>query len=184
MQIRSALGREPTIGRRVFIAANAVVVGDVVLEDDVSVWYNVVLRGDIHPVRIGARCNLQDGVVIHVERGIYSTVLGAEVSVGHAAVLHGCTIGRGSLVGIGALVLNNVKIGEHSIIAAGAVVREGSRVPPRSLLAGVPAVVKRQLSEDEVARVARTARNYLEYKSRYLAAGEGLAVPVTKEIRS
>jgi carbonic anhydrase/acetyltransferase-like protein (isoleucine patch superfamily) len=172
MLIRSVYGKTPRFGERVHVASNAVVVGDVTLADDVSVWYNVVLRGDIHQVSIGARSNLQDGVIVHVEHDLYPTIVGEDVTVGHGAILHGCTIGRGCLIGMGALILNNAEIGDESIVAAGAVVREGFKVPPRSLVVGVPAAVKRQLSDDEVSRAAQSAVNYLGYKSRYLADGE------------
>jgi len=167
----------PSIGRRVFLATSALVVGDVVLGDDVSVWHNVVIRGDIHWIRIGARSNLQDGVIVHVERGLYPTLLDEEVSVGHGAMLHGCTVGAGSLIGMGAMVLNDAVIGEGSLVAAGAVVREGFKVPPRSLVAGVPAVVKRPLTDAEVDRARRTATNYVEYKNTYLEQGLGRPLP-------
>ncbi len=178
MQIRSIDGRTPRFGRRVFGAESALVLGDVTLEDDVSLWYNVVVRGDIHWVRIGARSNLQDGVIVHVENGQWPTVLGEEVSVGHGAVLHGCTIGPRCLIGMGAIVLNGAEIGEGSIVAAGAVVREGFVAPPRSLVAGVPAVIKRPVSDEEYDRIAATARHYLEYKGRYLAGAAQPAEPL------
>lgn len=170
MVVQSFEGLVPRIGSGVFIAPGAMVVGDVRLGDDVSLWYNVVVRGDIHWIRIGDRCNLQDGVVVHVENGIYPTVLEEEVSIGHGAILHGCTIRRGTLVGMGAKVLNNADIGANSLVAAGAVVREGFTAPPRSLVAGVPAVVKRSLTDAEVARASQTAANYVSYKNRYLQA--------------
>ena len=159
------------------MAATAVVVGDVTVGDDVSLWYNVVVRGDIHWVRIGARSNLQDGVIVHVERGLYPTLLEEEVSVGHGAMLHGCTIGAGSLIGMGAVVLNQAVVGEGSLVAAGAVVREGFTAPPRSLIAGVPAVVKRPLTDQEADRARRTASNYIAYKNRYLEQGLGRVPP-------
>jgi carbonic anhydrase/acetyltransferase-like protein (isoleucine patch superfamily) len=149
-----------------------VVVGDVTLGDDVSVWYGTVLRGDIDWIKVGARSNLQDGVIVHVEHELYPTIVGEDVTVGHGAILHGCTIGRACMIGMGALILNNAEIGEESIVAAGAVVREGFKVPPRSLVAGVPAAIKRQLTDEEMARAAQGAVNYLEYKSRFLADGE------------
>ena len=168
-------GVAPRVGRRVFLAPSAVAIGDVTLEDDVSVWFNVVLRGDIHWIRIGARSNLQDGVVVHVENGRCPTELEPEVSVGHGAVLHGCAIGRGALVGMGATVLNDATIGERALVAAGSLVREGFVVPPGTLAAGVPATVRRDLTAEELDRLERTWRHYLEYKSRYLAAGIGIA---------
>jgi len=181
MPIRSIAGRTPRLGRRVFVAESALVLGDVVLEDDVSLWYNVVVRGDIHWVRIGARSNLQDGTIVHVENGEWPTVLGEEVSVGHGAVLHGCTVGNRCLVGMGAVVMNGAVVGEGSVVAAGAVVREGFEAPPGSLLAGVPAAVKREVQPEEFERVRRTARRYLEYKSRYLAGESMPADPLPLE---
>ncbi len=178
MLIRSIDGRTPRLGRRVFGAETALVLGEVTIEDDVSLWYNVVVRGDIHWVRIGARSNLQDGVIVHVENGQWPAVLGEEVSVGHGAILHGCTIAPRCLVGMGAVVMNGAEIGEGSIVAAGAVVREGFAAPPRSLLAGVPAVVKRAVNDEEYDRIVATARHYLEYKSRYLAGAVRPAEPV------
>lgn len=177
MTIQTIFGLTPSFGRRVFVAANAVVVGEVVVGDDVSLWYNVVVRGDIHWIRIGDRSNLQDGVIVHVERGLYPTLLEEEVSVGHGALLHGCTIGAGSLIGMGAVVLNQAVIGEGSLVAAGAVVREGFIAPPRSLVAGVPAVVKRQLTDEEADRARRTAFNYIDYKNTYLEQGLGRPLP-------
>jgi len=177
MRIRSIDGRTPQLGRRVFGAESALVLGDVTLEDDVSLWYNVVVRGDIHWVRIGARSNLQDGVIVHVENGQWPTVLGEEVSVGHGAILHGCTIGPRCLIGMGAVVMNGAEIGEGSIVAAGAIVREGFAAPPRSLVAGVPALVKRETTDEEYERIEATARHYLEYKSRYLAGAAQPAEP-------
>ncbi len=165
--------RRPTIGRRVFVAPSAAVIGDVTLGDDVSLWFNVVVRGDIHWIRIGERSNLQDGVIVHVENGQCPTLLEEEVSIGHRAILHGCTVRRGALVGMGATVLNDAEIGERALVAAGSVVREGFAVPPGTLAAGVPATVRRELTAEELERLDRTWRHYLEYKTRYLAAGIG-----------
>lgn len=144
-------------------------IGDVYLGDDVSIWHGVVVRGDIHWIRIGARSNLQDHAVVHVERGLYPTELGVDVSVGHGAVLHGCRVGDRVLIGMGATVLNNARIGAGAIVAAGAVVREGFEVPPGVLVAGVPATIKRALEPEEQERALQTARRYLCYKSRALA---------------
>jgi carbonic anhydrase/acetyltransferase-like protein (isoleucine patch superfamily) len=174
MLLREVGGRRPRFGKRVFVASNAVVVGDVTLEDDVSVWYNAVLRGDIHRIRVAARSNLQDGVIVHVEHDLFPTLIEADVTVGHGAILHGCTIGRGALIGLGALVLNGADVGAGAVVAAGAVVREGFKVPERTLVAGVPAVVKRELSDEELAASGEAVSNYLAYKSRFLADGEDL----------
>jgi len=163
MWTRTLDGARPRFGARVFVAANAVVVGDVAVGDDASIWYHVVVRGDIHWIRIGARTNLQDGVIVHVENGVYPTLLEDDVSVGHGAILHGCTIRRGALIG--------AEVGEGALVAAGAVVREGFSVPPRTLAAGIPATVRRDLTAVESERIARTASNYVDYKNRFLAAG-------------
>lgn len=168
MTIHTIHGRTPTLGERVLVAPGARVLGDVEIGDDASIWFNVVVRGDIHWIRIGARSNLQDGVVVHVEKDLCPTLLEPEVSVGHGAVLHGCTVRQGALIGAGAVVLNDAEVGAGALVAAGAVVREGFVVPAGMLAAGVPAVVKRPLSEDESSRVARTALNYVAYKNRYL----------------
>ena len=173
MLIQALGDKVPSFGRRVFLAPSSVVVGDVALGDDVSVWFNVVIRGDIHWIRVGHRSNLQDGAIVHVERGLYPTVLEDDVSVGHGALLHGCTVGAGSLIGMGAVVLNDAVVGEGSLVAAGAVIREGFRGSDRSLIAGVPAVVKRALTDDEYDRARQTARNYLAYKDRYLEQAIG-----------
>jgi carbonic anhydrase/acetyltransferase-like protein (isoleucine patch superfamily) len=168
MIVRAYGGKEPRFGARVFIAENAAIIGDVELADDVSIWYGVVLRGDIFHIRIGARSNVQDNCVFHVEAGSDAAILGEQVTVGHAAVVHGCTIDDGALVGIGARVLSGAHVGERALIGAGAVVREGMQVPPKTLVVGVPGQIKRELTNDELARLDRSWRNYVEYKDRYL----------------
>ena len=162
--------KEPRVGSNVFVAENAVLIGDVDLADDVSIWYGTVLRGDIHFIRVGARTNIQDNCVLHVEHGTGPVIIGEQVTVGHAAVVHGCTVERGALIGIGAKVLSHAKIGEHALVAAGAVVQEGMDVPPRTLVAGVPARVKRELKPEELMRMDRGWRVYVEYKNEYLKA--------------
>ncbi|HSP17864.1 MAG TPA: gamma carbonic anhydrase family protein [Thermoanaerobaculia bacterium] len=168
MIVRRFQGKEPRFGERVFLAESCAVIGDVELGDDSSIWYGAVLRGDIHYIRIGARSNVQDNSVLHVEHGTGPAVIGEEVTIGHSATVHGCTVGRGALIGIGAKVLSHAEIGEQALIGAGAVVQEGMKVPPRTLVVGVPARVKRELSKDELARLDRSWRNYVEYKNEYL----------------
>ena len=167
---RAFNAKEPRVGSNVFVAENAVLIGDVDLADDVSIWYGTVLRGDIHFIRVGARTNIQDNCVLHVEHGTGPVIIGEQVTVGHAAVVHGCTVERGALIGIGAKVLSHAKIGEHALVAAGAVVQEGMDVPPRTLVAGVPARVKRELKPEELMRMDRGWRVYVEYKNEYLKA--------------
>lgn len=168
MIIRSYQGKEPRFGRRVFVADNAALIGDVDLGDDASIWYGVVLRGDIHHIRIGARSNVQDNCVLHVEAGNEPAIVGEEVTIGHSAVVHGCTVERGALIGIGARILSGAVVREQALIGAGSVVTEGMQVPPRTLVLGVPGRVKRELTGDELARLDRSWRSYVAYKDQYL----------------
>lgn len=168
MIVRAYHGKEPRIGARAFVADNASLIGDVELGEDSSIWYGVVLRGDIHFIRIGARSNVQDNSVLHVEHGTGPAIVEDEVTIGHSAVVHGCTVRRGALIGIGAKVLSHAVIGEQALVGAGAVVQEGTNVPPRTLVVGVPARVKRDLTKDELARLERSWRNYVEIKDEYL----------------
>lgn len=150
------------------MAENAALIGDVELGDDVSIWYGTVIRGDVNFIRIGARTNIQDNSVIHVEHIDGPTIIAEEVTVGHAAVVHGCKVHRGALIGMGAHVLSHAVVGESALVAAGAVVPEGMIVPPRTLVAGVPAKVKRPLTDDELARLEGSWRHYVEIKEKYL----------------
>ena len=167
MIVREYEGKKPRLGARVFVAENATLIGDVQIADDASIWYGVVLRGDINFIRIGARANIQDNSVMHVEHET-PAIVGDEVTVGHSATVHGCTIGRGALIGIGATVLSHAKVGEFALIGAGALVPEGMEVPPRTLVLGVPGRVKRDLTPDELARLDRSWKNYVNYKDQYL----------------
>ena len=170
MGVRSFAGKSPRFGRRVFVASTAVVVGDVHLDDDASVWYGAVLRADVREIRIGARTNLQDNVVVHVDEPDFPALVAEDVTVGHAALLHGCRVERGALVGMHATVLNGAVVGEEAVVAAGALVPPGMVVPPRTLVAGVPARVRRKVGAEELDHVRRGVRSYLELKARYLAA--------------
>ncbi len=158
----------PRVASTAFIDDSAQVIGDVEIGEESGVWMNVVLRGDINHVRIGRRTNIQDGVVVHVMRGEYPVVIGDEVTVGHSAVLHGCTVRNRCLVGMGAILLNGVEIGEESIVAAGTLVVERTKVPPRSLVMGSPGTVRRSLSADEVASIRGYAERYVEYRLEYM----------------
>jgi len=172
--IRSYKGVRPTLGAGAFVDVSAQVIGDVDLGDDSSVWMNAVVRGDVNRIRIGPRANVQDNCVVHVTAR-HPTILGEEVTVAHSVTLHGCTIGRRCLIGIGALVLNGAVVGEESIVAAGALVPEGMEVPPRSMVMGVPAKVRRTVSEEERAGLETYAQNYLGYKETYRAETEETA---------
>lgn len=153
---------EPSIDDEAFVADGARIIGDVTLAAGSSVWYNAVLRGDSAGIRIGPQSNVQDNVSIHVDAG-HPVVLGTKVSVGHNAVVHGCTIGDGSLIGMGAVVLSGAVIGSGCLVAGGAVVLGGSVIPDGSLVAGVPAKVRRALSDDERAGLIRNADAYLAH---------------------
>jgi len=145
------------------------VIGDVVVGEQSSVWFNVVVRGDVFFIRIGDRTNVQDGTVIHVTNGTHATVLEDEVTVGHNVTLHGCHIERGCLIGMGSVVMDDVRVGAKSIIAAGALLSPGTKVPPRSLVIGVPAKIKRALTDEEVAGLDVYWKNYIEYTRAYKA---------------
>ncbi len=173
MLIRPFNGAAPKLGARVFIAETAAVIGDVEIGDDCSIWYGTVLRGDIYPIRIGARTNIQDNCTLHVTAGTWPVTLEEEVTLGHGVIAHGCLVKRGSLIGMGATLLDGVVIGEESIVAAGALVKEGTQVPPRSLIAGFPATVRRTLSPEDLAYLSEYHRHYLDYKERYLAEPRG-----------
>jgi carbonic anhydrase/acetyltransferase-like protein (isoleucine patch superfamily) len=159
-------GKKPQIGRDVFIAPTAVLIGDVVIGDNSSIWFNAVIRADYGPIRIGAGCNIQDNVTIHVSA---PTLIGDNVTVGHNAVLEGCTIGNGTVVGMNATVLKGVQVGREVMIAAGSVLPERQVVPDRVLVAGVPAVVKKELSGEALKWIGRAARNYQDLQARYRA---------------
>jgi carbonic anhydrase/acetyltransferase-like protein (isoleucine patch superfamily) len=160
----------PRVHPSAFVDESAQVIGDVELGEESSVWMNVVIRGDVNSIRIGDRTNIQDGTVIHVMRGTHATRLGHDVTVGHAAILHGCTIHDRVLIGMGAIVLNGAAIGEDSIVAAGTLVPEGKQFPPRSMLMGHPALLKRELSDAEVASIRGYAQRYVGYRKDYMPA--------------
>jgi len=151
----------------VYIDESAQVIGDVRIGAESSVWMNVVIRGDVNEIRIGSRTNIQDGTIVHVMRDTHPTRLGDDVTVGHAAVLHGCTIEDRCLIGMGAMLLNGAVIGADSIVAAGTLVTEGTVVAPRSLVMGRPGKVKRALTDEEVASIRDYAERYVGYKKDY-----------------
>jgi carbonic anhydrase/acetyltransferase-like protein (isoleucine patch superfamily) len=161
------LDRLPTLGARVLIAPGAAVIGEVRLGDDASVWYNAVVRGDLAPIHIGDRTNIQDGAVLHV--GDFSAcVIGAEVVVGHRAVLHGCRVEDGCLIGMQATILDDAVVGQGSIVAAGALVTSSTVIPPRSLVAGLPAKVIRELAPEDEQQARLLAAKYARLKENYL----------------
>jgi len=167
--IRSYKGISPVIAGSAFVEASAQIIGDVVIGAHSSVWFNCVLRGDCYHIRIGENTNIQDGTVVHVTQGRFATTIGNFVTVGHSVVLHGCTVADRCLIGIGAIVLDDVVIGEESFIAAGSLVTPGTVIPRRSMVMGSPAKVRRQVTDEEVARINEHWQHYVEYKNQYLS---------------
>lgn len=165
--IRAFRGISPQIDPTAYVAPSAQVIGDVHLGAQSSIWFNSVVRGDIHYIRIGSRSNVQDNSVIHVRHGSHPTIIEDEVTVGHSVTLHGCYVERGSLIGIGSILLDDVRVGAYSIVAAGALVSPGTIIPSRSLVMGFPARIKRELSEEEVMGLEVFWRNYVEYTQVY-----------------
>jgi carbonic anhydrase/acetyltransferase-like protein (isoleucine patch superfamily) len=160
-------GVVPQIDASVFLAPSACVIGDVQIGEKSSLWFNVIVRGDVNFIRIGRRSNIQDGSVIHVTRETHPTVVGDDVTVGHSVTLHGCTVNDGCLIGIGAIVLDGAVIGASSLVAAGSVVAPGTQIPPRSLVMGSPGRVKRELTEDECTNIHSFAERYIRYQEDY-----------------
>jgi gamma-carbonic anhydrase len=169
MTIRSYRGIKPRLGSDVFVAETAAVIGDVVLGDDVSIWYSAVVRGDCCSIRIGARSNVQDNCSLHVTNRVGPLTLEEEVTIGHNAVVHACTVRRGALIGMNATVLDNADVGASALVAACSVVLSGTVIPPGTLWAGNPAKYRRDLRPDEVEGLKTYWKNYLEYKTEYLA---------------
>lgn len=167
--IRPFRGRAPAVDPTAYVDWSAQVIGDVAIGAESSVWMNAVIRGDVHHIRIGRRSNVQDLAVVHVMRGTHPTTIGDEVTVGHAAVVHGCTIEDCCLIGMAAVLLNGVRVGRESIVAAGTLLPEGAEVPPRSLVMGRPGRVTRTLTVAEVADIRRYADNYVAYRLEYMA---------------
>jgi carbonic anhydrase/acetyltransferase-like protein (isoleucine patch superfamily) len=161
-------GKLPKLGAGVFIAPTAVVIGDVEIGANSSVWFNTVIRGDVFYIRIGENTSIQDGCVIHVTTDTYATLIGNSVTMGHNVVAHGCRIKDGALIGMGAIILDNAEIGEQCLIAAGTLVPEGMQIPPRSLVAGIPAKIKREVTPEQLARMELNWRHYVDLKNDYL----------------
>lgn len=165
--ILTYLGKKPVIDDSVFIGEGSVIIGDVVLEKNVSVWFNCVVRGDVNYIRIGERTNIQDGSILHVTYKKYPLIIGKDISVGHGAILHGCTIKDLVLIGMGAKLLDNCIINSNSLIAAGALVKENFIVPEGVLVAGLPAKIIRDLTQDEIDGIKQRALNYMMYVENY-----------------
>ena len=162
-----ARGFTPEVASDVFIADNARLIGDVKIQEGSSVWYNVTIRGDVMPIRIGKEVNVQDGSVLHGTYGKYACTIHDRATIGHMVTLHGCEIGPCSLIGMGSIVMDGAQVGEYSLVGAGSLITEGSKFPPRSLILGRPAKVVRELTKEEVELLEKSADNYLQYKKWY-----------------
>ena len=158
-------GITPDVHPSVFVAPGAMIIGDVTIGEESSIWFNSVLRGDLEPIRIGYRTNVQDGAIIHTDKA-FPCSIGDDITIGHGAILHGCMIGNEALIGMGAILLTGSIIGERAIVAAGALIREGQEIPPGSLAVGVPAKVLREVTEGELERARHGKDDYVERGKR------------------
>jgi carbonic anhydrase/acetyltransferase-like protein (isoleucine patch superfamily) len=166
--LRPFRGTMPRVHPTAYIDDSAQIIGDVEIGEESSVWMCVVIRGDVHHIRIGRRTNVQDGTIVHVMRGTHATAIGDEVTIGHGAIVHGCTIEDRCLIGMGAILLNGVTVGHDSIVAAGTLLPEGLAVPPRSLVIGAPGKVRRELTDADVESIHDLAARYVGYRLDYM----------------
>lgn len=169
MIIRGHAGKRPVLGEGVFVAENAAVIGDVVIGDESSIWYATTVRGDVMPIRIGARTSIQDNTVIHVTSDFSGTTIGDDCTIGHSAIIHACTVEDCCLIGMGSILLDGARIGTGSLVGAGALVTPGTIIPPGSLVIGSPAKVKRPLNDKEREQIRYGAAHYVELARAYLA---------------
>ncbi|MCX8111828.1 MAG: gamma carbonic anhydrase family protein [Bacteroidia bacterium] len=177
--IRPIRGKVPQIGRDTFIAENAVIIGDVLIGDSCSIWYHVVIRGDVHFIRIGNRTNIQDGAVLHCSYQKAPLTIGNEVTIGHRAVIHGCTIGDRVVIGMGAIILDHAQVPDDVFIAAGALIPQNAKLESGYLYAGIPARPIRTLSPEELTELKLYADRYVMYKAWYESVTEGLDSPLS-----
>lgn len=172
MTLHSYLGKMPRIDPTAFVEESARIIGDVTIGPRSSVWFNAVIRGDVHFIRIGSETNIQDLACLHVTHDTWPVIVGDRTSIAHGVQLHGCTVGSGCLIGIGAVVLDAAVIGDSCLIGAGALVTPRTVIPPRSLVLGSPGRVVRTISDEEAAQLAENARNYLRYQQNYRKESE------------
>ncbi len=165
--IKDFQGISPKIDETCFVAETAMVIGDVVLAENVNVWYGTVIRADVNHVRIGKNTNIQDNTVVHVDSGVYPTIIGENVTIGHGAIVHACTIGNNTLIGMGSIILDGAEIGENVIIGAGALVPPGKKIPSNCLVVGSPAKVVRELGEDEIENRIHHAAKYVKLAEKH-----------------
>jgi carbonic anhydrase/acetyltransferase-like protein (isoleucine patch superfamily) len=158
----------PKIHPTAFVTVDAIVIGDVEIGAESSVWFGSIVRGDVNFIRIGERINIQDGCVIHVSSKTHPTVLEDEITVGHRVTLHGCHVESGCLIGIGAILMDGVRVGRNSLVGAGSLLTPGTQIPPRSLVLGSPAKVKRELTDEELDYLDKSWRNYTELMKHYI----------------
>jgi len=170
--IRTHAGQRPRLGAGVFVAETAAVIGDVEIGEASSIWYSAVLRGDVMPIRVGARTSIQDGTIVHVTSGRYGTTIGSDCTVGHAAIIHACVVEDFCLIGMGAILLDGCVIGTGSLVGAGALVTPGTHIPPNSLVLGSPAKVRRALDDRERQQIEFGAAHYVELARAYLAESD------------
>ena len=169
MILRGHAGKKPVLGKGVFVAENAAIIGDVVIGDESSIWYATTVRGDVMPIRIGARTSIQDNTVIHVTSDFSGTEIGDDCTIGHSAIIHACTVESFCLIGMGSILLDGARIGTGSLVGAGALVTPGTNIPPGSLVIGSPAKVKRPLNDKEREQIRYGAAHYVELARAYLA---------------
>ncbi|HEY2511128.1 MAG TPA: gamma carbonic anhydrase family protein [Polyangiaceae bacterium] len=177
MAIYEYQGIRPVLGSRVFVAPNAAVIGDVHLGDESSVWYGVTVRGDSYPIRVGARTNIQDGSVVHVTGGKAATTIGDDVTIGHLALVHGCTIGNRCLIGMGSVVLDGAEVGDECLVAAGSLVAPRTKIPPRSMVMGRPARAVRALTDADLEMILSAGRVYVEGARTFASDAVKLLAP-------
>jgi carbonic anhydrase/acetyltransferase-like protein (isoleucine patch superfamily) len=170
-------GKHPKIDNTVYIAPNATVIGDVQIGSETNIWFYSLLRGDVNSIRVGARCNIQDGCILHVGSVRFPLDLEDDIILGHRVTVHGCYIGRGAMIGIGATVLNGARIGEEAMVGAGAVVTPGSVIPPRVLAMGIPAKPARELVEKDFATMRRIREGYRNLMTIYMNMPDGNMPP-------
>jgi carbonic anhydrase/acetyltransferase-like protein (isoleucine patch superfamily) len=174
--VRSYAGKHPRIGRGVFLAETCAVIGDVEIGEESSVWYSTVLRGDMMPIRIGARTSMQDGTVVHIASERFGATVGNDCTIGHAVILHGCAIEDSCLIGMGSTILDGARIGRGCFVGAGALVTPGTDIPPGSLVLGAPARVVRPVNQKEREHIEYAAAVYIGLTRRYLAGDGGSSV--------
>jgi len=166
--IKTFENKQPQLGRNIYISESAAVIGEVTLGNEVNIWFGAVVRGDMHYINVGNRSNIQDNAVVHVTTSISPTTIGANVTVGHGAIIHGCTIEDNCMIGMGSVVMDDAVVGEGVLIGAGALVPPNMKIPPRSLVVGMPGKVVREISEDEYQMIVDRPQEYIDLAAVYL----------------